>query len=54
MSILKLFTLTISSLGGDFIIGNTKGSDVCVAISIETVDKLTLLARGIRKAQNVE
>ena len=50
----RIFTLTISSLGGDFIIGNTKDSDLCVAISIETVDKLTLLARGIRKAQNVE
>lgn len=49
----RSFALTINSLGGKFVIGNTKDADLFVAISIDSVEKLTLLARGIRKAQRL-
>ncbi len=50
----RSFELTFQTLSGDVVIGNTKNSDLFVAISIDSVDKLTLLARGVRKAQHAE
>lgn len=50
----RQFSLTITTLGGKFVIGNTKDSDLCIAVSQESVEKITLLARGIRKAQQVD
>lgn len=50
----RSFSLTFTTLGGKFVIGNTKDSDLFVAVSIDSVEKLTLLARGVRKAQTGE
>lgn len=50
----RVFELVITTSNGNLILGNTKESDLFILISMTSVEKLTLLMMGIRKAQHIE